>query len=181
MYLRGCLSAFLSYPLSNLLILKGKKSDPTPPKSIPSHPSHPCALQCKASSYPGSPSNTLPFCLYVCSCVCRFTLRAYLFAHISLCLYVSLATSYLPVMPQPALGRRHLSGWSGSAAAKIPQTHRRKWQQLQNMEALPGQPVTKEKSSRYEGNVKISQIHQPCLFFVLDWQRSVCNTLKFCG
>ena len=57
---------------------------------------------------------------------------------------------------------------SGSAAAKIPQTHCRKCQQLQNMEALPGQPVTKEKSSRNEGNVKISQTHQPCLFFVLD-------------
>ena len=74
--------------LSNLLILKGKNSDPTPPKSIPSHPSHPCALQCKASSYPGSPSSTLPLCLCVCSCVCSFTLRAYSFAHNFLCIRV---------------------------------------------------------------------------------------------
>ena len=152
-------------------------------KNLTSHPSHPCALQYKASSYPGSPSNTLPLCLYVCSCVCRFTLRAYLFAHISLCLYVSLATSYLSVMPQPALGRRHLSGSS-----------------LQVAEVA--QPPLKSRKLIAE-NASSCRIWRPCLasrllrkraadmketlklvkstsraFFLLDWQRSVCNTLK---
>ena len=165
MYLQGLLSATSSYPLSNLLILKRKKFRPHTTKINPfsSLPSLCPSIQGKLlSRQPLKHPASLPLGVF-------------------LCLYVSLATSYLPVMAQPALGRRHLSGSSGLAAAKIPQTHCRKCQQLQNMEALPGQPVTKEKSSRNEGNVKISQNHQPCLFFVLDWQRSVCNTLKFCG
>ena len=181
MYLRGCLSATLSYPLSNLLILKRKKIWPNTTKinPFPSFPSLCPSIQGKLLS-------RQPLKHPVCS----FTLRAYSFAHNFLymrvfvcfsCNFISASYASAGPWKAPPVWLKLAGGWSGSAAAKIPQTHRRKCQQLQNMEALPGQPVTKEKSSRYEGNVKISQIHQPCLFFVLDWQRSVCNTLKFCG
>ena len=129
MYLQGCLSAFLSYPLSNLLILKGKKSDPTPPKSIPSHPSHPCALQYKASSYPGGPS---PACLSASMCVHVFVgllcvhtcLRIYLCVcmflwqlHIcQLCLSRPLeGATCLAEVAQPPLKSRKLIAENGSS------------------------------------------------------------------
>ena len=187
MYLRGCLSATLSYPLSNLLILKRKKIWPNTTKinPFPSFPSLCPSIQGKLlSRQPLKHPASLPLCVFLCLQVYSACILVCAYFFVFVCFSGNLiSVSYASAGPwkAPPVWLKLAGGWSGSAAAKIPQTHRRKWQQLQNMEALPGQPVTKEKSSRYEGNVKISQIHQPCLFFVLDWQRSVCNTLKFCG
>ena len=179
MYLRGCLSAFLSYPLSNLLILKGKKSDPTPPKSIPSHPSHPCALQCKASSYPGSPSNTLPLFHCVCSCVCSFTLRAYSFAHNFLymrvfvcfsCNFISAIYASAGPWKAPPVWLKLAGGWSGSAAAKS--------RQLIAENATSCRIWRPCWASQLLRKIKLNQIHQPCLFWVSDRQAVDLQTLN---
>ena len=70
------------------------------------------ARQALIQAAPQAPCLSASVCVLVFVVLLCEHIRLRIIFFVFVCLYVSLAISYLPVMPQPALGRRHLSGSS---------------------------------------------------------------------